>query len=639
MKLIEKIKKFVRWLFRWLKYIVLIIICFIAYLFSGKKSSKLELKKEEMKKGKAKKNTTDNITTNIDTNKPLIKDSILKLSKEELRKEIINFYCQELEQKELYLTKEDFEIIDILEEKIALVIESELTRLHFKNLEEVKEKIEEIGKIELASILDEKILKEPIITENPKKDTIIQKYTTYKKMEEKKFEKGISKKEDDSPTISRSNPSLTEESVLEKKNSYQKEVPPTSNISQELLEETPDLTFQTPNIEPEIVLTHPIPDLSEISIEQTSIQPDLIEILEREKVSDAPTLSKPIMENFSDAEPERKEFTIEKEKTIETKPDTQKEAEKIEEPKEEDKQKEEKKHKYISINLSILETQIAELEHTKNKELEKNDLEDKNYDSLLIKVDTILKEVKEKQKMNLNAKDKQKLKEQELKLENMKSNIENNLTNDLNEEEKWLQDTITEQELVTLAQELKNIHLEHQIDLNHMLINKVEDLENLSKERLSIVERELIKQRLHKICASIELPSILLLPFFRNRYFFFFTTGIFINNHFNLLNSILKHQTIEYQDPVLDHIKKGSDALDEALRLTTTNISYLNNLEQDILRKYPELSLDQEYLSYINNLKYSLMKNEEKMFKKKKMIEKYNLKYKGKARKLKKKVA
>lgn len=33
------------------------------------------------------------------------------------------------------------------------------------------------------------------------------------------------------------------------------------------------------------------------------------------------------------------------------------------------------------------------------------------------------------------------------------------------------------------------------------------------------------------------------------------------------------------------------------------------------------------------------MKNEEKMFKKKKMIEKYNLKYKGKARKLKKKVA
>ena len=32
------------------------------------------------------------------------------LSKEELRVEIINFYCQELEQKELYLTKEDFEI-------------------------------------------------------------------------------------------------------------------------------------------------------------------------------------------------------------------------------------------------------------------------------------------------------------------------------------------------------------------------------------------------------------------------------------------------------------------------------------------------------------------------------------------------
>lgn len=640
MKLIEKIKKFVRWLFRWLKHIVLIIICFIAYLFSGKKSSKLELKKEEMKKGKSKKNTINNITTNIDTNKPLVKDSILKLSKEELRVEIINFYCQELEQKELYLTKEDFEIIDILEEKIALVIESELTRLHFKNLEEVKEKIEEIGKIELASILDEKILKEPIITENPKKEDIIQKYTTYKKMEEKKIEKGVSKKEDNSPIIFQSNPSLTEESVLEKKNSYQKEVPPTPNISQELLEEDkPDLTFQTPKLEPEIVFTSPIPDLSDLVVKEAAIQPDSIEILEREKVSDAPTPSKPVIEKFDDTEQERKEFTIEEEKLVETKPDTQKEREKIEEPKGKDKQKEEKKQEYITINLSILETQIAELEHTKNKELEKTDLEDKNYDSLLIKVDTILKEVKEKQKMNLNAKDKQKLKEQELKLENLKSNIENNLENDLTEEEMQLQEDLTEQELTTLEQELKNIHLEYQIDLNQKLLTKVEDLEYLSKDRLSIVEKELIKQRLNKICKVIELPSILLLPFFRNRYFFFFTTGIFINKHFNLLNSILKHQTIEYQDPVLDHIKKGSDALDEALKLTTTNISYLNNLEQDILRKYPELSLDQEYLSYINNLKYSLMKNEEKMLKKKKMIEKYNLKYKGKARKLKKKVA
>ena len=126
MKLIENLKKFIRWLFRWLKYIILIIICFIAYLFSGKKSSKLGPKKEEIKKVKNKKNTTDNITANINTNKPLIKDSILKLSKEELRTEIIKFYCQELEQKELYLTKEDFEIINLLEEKIAPVIESEL---------------------------------------------------------------------------------------------------------------------------------------------------------------------------------------------------------------------------------------------------------------------------------------------------------------------------------------------------------------------------------------------------------------------------------------------------------------------------------------------------------------------------------
>ena len=99
------------------------------------------------------------------------------------------------------------------------------------------------------------------------------------------------------------------------------------------------------------------------------------------------------------------------------------------------------------------------------------------------------------------------------------------------------------------------------------------------------------------------------------------------------------HEKERSQPKELEHIKKGSIALEEALNLTTANISYLNNLEQNILSKYPELSLDQEYLSYINKLKYSLIQTEKKILKKKKIIEKYNLKYKFKTRKLKKKVA
>ena len=116
-----------------------------------------------------------------------------------------------------------------------------------------------------------------------------------------------------------------------------------------------------------------------------------------------------------------------------------------------------------------------------------------------------------------------------------------------------------------------------------------------------------------------------------------FTAGIFVNNHFKLLDYLLKHKSVTYTPLELEHLKKGSDALEEALNLTNTNLSYLSHLEQNILSKYPELSVDEEYLLYLNKLRYSLLKNEEKLLKKKKTIEKYNLKYQIKIRKLKKK--
>ena len=195
-----------------------------------------------------------------------------------------------------------------------------------------------------------------------------------------------------------------------------------------------------------------------------------------------------------------------------------------------------------------------------------------------------------------------------------------------------------EQELSTLEQELKNQYLEHLIDLNEKLLTKVEDLENLSKEQITKIEKELIKLKIKKACKSLELPSLLLLPFIRNRYFFGFTAALFIYNHLNFLNSILRHKSIMYEDSRLAYIKKGSDALEEALKLTTNNLIYLTTLEEEILSKYPELSLDEEYLTYMNKLKYTLIMNQERTLKKKKMIKKYNLKYQVKVRKLKKKI-
>ena len=154
---------------------------------------------------------------------------------------------------------------------------------------------------------------------------------------------------------------------------------------------------------------------------------------------------------------------------------------------------------------------------------------------------------------------------------------------------------------------------------------------------MSKIEKELIKLKIKKACKTLELPSILLLPFIRNKYFFYFTAGLFVSNHLNFLNLILRHKTSNFTKPELEEIRRGNDALNESLNLTNNNIAYLSYLENDIRTKYPELSYDEEYLIYINRLKYNLIKNQEKLLKKKKMIEKYNLKYQVKVRKLKNK--
>ena len=286
--------------------------------------------------------------------------------------------------------------------------------------------------------------------------------------------------------------------------------------------------------------------------------------------------------------------------------------------KREEKQEEKKPEdiKFTSINLYPIENEIKKLELEKSKLEKQPEFEDKNYDELLLRIESMLKEIEKIKTLNLKPEDKKEILIKEMKLKNLQNNIEAKKIADLESEKALLEENITEEEIKGLLENLKKLHLEHQIDLNEHLINKAEDLENLSKEKVEKIEKELIKIKLKKASKSLELPSLILLPFIRNRYFFLFTVGIFINNHFKLLDYLLKHKSLPFTPPELEHLKKGSDSLEEALNLTVTNLSYLNFLEQNILSKYPELSLDEEYLLYINKLRYSLLKNEEKLLKK-----------------------
>lgn len=607
-ELLNKLKSFFKWLFRWLKYIMILIIGFIYSLFK-EETSTIKKGKEELKPNK--KENRNNITDIPHENSnSLIQNSIFKPTKEMLKEEILIFYCQEKNIKKYELTKQEEEIIKYLEEKLIPILEKEILEKHIETKELLEEKIKKLGTDELL-ILNE-IKKIPTLPSNEtlehqkeNNSNLIFSNPTYPFYEEKKKIAEPTK-----INITSENPKskINQETPTININSFHK----TYDLKNQEIKTT---TQTTPLIIPTPILAK---EKEEIKIKQSNEEiKEYIYILEK---MDSNEIVKEI--------PEEKNETSLKEEKQENK--QEKREEKQEEKKPED-------IKFTSINLYPIENEIKKLELEKSKLEKQPEFEDKNYDELLLRIENMLKEIEKIKTLNLKPEDKTEILIKKLKLKKLQNNIETKKIANLESEKALLEENITEEEIKGLLENLKKQHLEHQIDLNEHLINKAEDLENLSKEKVEKIEKELIKIKLKKATKSLELPTLILLPFIRNRYFFLFTAGIFVNNHFKLLDYLLKHKSLPYTPPELEHLKKGSDSLEEALNLTVTNLSYLNFLEQNILSKYPELSLDEEYLLYINKLRYSLLKNEEKLLKKKQTIEKYNLKYQIKIRKLKKK--
>ena len=600
-KLTYILKKLLKWIFKYFKYLILIFICFIVSLFNKDEKEKMKTKEKEIKRKKEQTLSPKYNSSELpETPHTLIQNYLFNPTKEEIKEEILKFYCEEVRIPKYKLAKENFQEIEQLEEMIIPLIEEEITKKEIKNEEALQERIVYLGKIERLKKIED-YLKNPILPKKEikmqisqvplqitKEKPILEESTKYPKIAtQPTFRKEIKENQKVEPKVSFAN-------MPERK------IPPLNQEDKKIAEKEKDNNIKkeplnlAPNTPPEkniiISLTPPEKYKKEQKSEEEIVSPKKQEI----------------------------EPKIEQE-------------DKKEERKEQEEQTE-------SLNMLPIEQELRKIKEMKKIELTKENLEDKNYDDLIAKIDILLKKIKDQEKKSLKTEDLKKLKEKEQTLLNIKSDLENNLASDLEKEEKQLQENITKEELTGLELELKKLQLEHQMDLNNHLLNKAEDLENLSKENLNKIEKELIKIKLKKACKYLELPSLLILPFIRNRYFALFTAGLFLNNHLNFLNNILHHHTYTYLPEDLLEIQKGENALEKALELTKENRSYLEYLEINILKKYPELSLDQEYLIYINELKFSLIKNEEKMLKKKKMIKKYNLKYQVKIRKLKHKM-
>ena len=274
------------------------------------------------------------------------------------------------------------------------------------------------------------------------------------------------------------------------------------------------------------------------------------------------------------------------------------------------------------------------------EETKKEEFEDKNYDYYEKRIDQMIDEITAtylKYEDKLSDKQKARLKKEEEQLRNAKTSLKMQKAKDIENEQKSLDDAILISELEGLQMELEKRHFENQIELNEKLFGKIENLENMTQEQIANMDKKLLMKRLDKASILLEMSSILAFPFIRNKYFFYFTVGLIINNHFNFINAFFKRKINRYEPADLSQIKIGEDALNSALNTTYTNLVELEYIEQEAISKYPELQNDPNFINRINTLKSQLDKNYKKLMKKKETMEKYRKKTKSQIKVLERK--
>ncbi len=395
---------------------------------------------------------------------------------------------------------------------------------------------------------------------------------------------------------------------------------------QQLLSQTGELSFNysTPEKEPEPIV---IPKIDEEINKKTD------EEIEIEKETITITEPEPKEKNEPVQEPEDLiEETIPKETSQPSKDielpisaKEEKQSEKIEEKTPisitaiTTSQKNNKEIKEIYKNT---ETTIIDA----NNEIRKEELEDKDYDFYEKQIDDLLYAIemyKIKNYDSITPSEREKLNQEKNKLKSLKNKLETQKEIDIEKEKKELEAEITENEIENIQRELEKMHIEHLEETGEKLIEELSQMEARNDAKLAEIEQQLIKSKLKKAARIAEIPSIIALPFIRNKYFFYFTIGLFINNHFNFLNNIFKRKVVKFEPIDLTEIKNGYDALDKALDQTYENLVYLDYLENESITKYPNLKYDKEFNKYIIKIRNKLNSNYNKLQQKQKMINKY----------------
>lgn len=300
---------------------------------------------------------------------------------------------------------------------------------------------------------------------------------------------------------------------------------------------------------------------------------------------------------------------------------------------EEQKNKEVKKDlsKYIKKFNTITNDIIEKI----NNELQAKELNEEEYNTLIeLVTDSI-----NKQKLFININE---LNEKELnslnnninKLENTKRKIKLHKNNEIEKYNNELSQTISDEEKNKVNELLIELQQDYKNDLLKLNINNIEDLNNKTNLEIKEIEKKLLMIKLNKALKCAELPSIIALPFIRNRFFAFFTAGLFVHNHLTDLLFFNNRKERTNNTINMNNIINGANALDNSISITEENLNNLEYLKQDYLNKYPELIDNLEFMKSFDRLESKLVSNYNKLINKKYRFEKT----KNKAIKINKKI-
>lgn len=685
----EVLKKIIIKIINFFKLLILTILSIIKQLFFPEKKN-IKKNIDEVKTSSSNKTTQkpiketdiasppdeDNIKTNphnttdtqsSDTNQS--NEIVLKIPKEKLYK----VYNKDNELKYLTLSalldlivKEELESI-YKEEKFKV---KDATNEQLKRISEIKERIlpEIITQVENETLRDsEKIRKEvrikleyDLITHPllPKKEITIEKVIHVQEPEKTKddniYSLAINKKKDLNIKEEQKTPIPTPEPIISL---------PTNQELKSKLDNTNVSMVPTVDEIPDQDIKDTIKNGTIISAAVTaSIIKEVLTSPEKEKTSShqaqasspSSNESKEELENIKEthtpieAEPpqEQEELTAITEIQEEIKKNDTTTKEELEELKQkidekintlEEEQQEKVKQKVEpelikdSTIVAVSETTDSLIYESK-QELQKEEFEDKDYERIERQIDKMLEDISNtflRYEDKMSPKQKKKLQAEEEKLRETKEMISSQKSKDISIEIGKLTEPIRESERNGLEQELRSIQTENEQEVSNNLLERMDRLEGMTKEQVANVDKRIMLKRFNKINLLLEMTSLLALPFVRNKYFFYFTVGLIIDNHFNFINAFFNRKMNKYEPADLSQIRQGQDALNGALDITFKNLVELDYLEQQALSRYPELANDPHFVHQVTKIRTQLNQKYNKLMKKNKTMEKYYTKTKN----------